>query len=1169
MTTLTQADTPLLSPLALYGLAGPKPGQSIALPRPHGSADSLMVAGWLASLPPAQTRVAGAGALLVTPDAQTAGRLAAELPYFLPGRCIRYFSDWETLAYEAFSPHQDLMSDRLLTLYEALQGSLDLMIVAAPTLLQRVAPPSFLAANTFFIKPGQTLGLERLKEQLRTAGYNPVSQVVSPGEYALRGGLVDLYPMGSSLPYRIELLDDEVDSVRVFDPDSQRTIHPVAEIRLLPGREYPRDEAAAMRLRSRWRETFEGDPSRCSLYRDAANAVFGAGIEYYLPLLFEEPLVSLFDFLNPSAEIAVIGQADMPLQEAARDLHTRYEFLRHDMERPVLAPSALYLAPDEVFSEMSRWSRFGLHRDPADSVTQAATDIRADRRAAHPLARLATVVAAAREAGERVVLFAETPGRLETLVQYLERDGLQAQTTATWQEVTTANTGQAQLLVGVSPLQQGFIAPWLGLTVVTEMELFADMERRRRHGKHDKPTNVDAIIRDLSELKPGDPVVHLQHGIGRYQGLQHLDLGEGETECLHLEYAAGTSLFVPVSQLHLIGRYSGADPDQAPLHSLGSGQWDKARAKAARQVRDTAAELLNLYARRAARVGHSFRFEAVDYERFSDGFGFEETPDQLAAIHAVVQDMIRDKPMDRLVCGDVGFGKTEVALRAAFIAVMDGKQVAVLCPTTLLAEQHMQTFQDRFSSWPVRLTELSRFRSPKEIQQALGGMASGQVDIVIGTHKLLSAQAQFNRLGLVIIDEEHRFGVRQKETLKNLRAEVDVLTLTATPIPRTLAMSLEGIRDFSIIATAPQRRLSIKTFVRRESSSTVREALIRELKRGGQAYVLHNEVNTMQHRLEELQQLVPEARFGVAHGQMDERDLERAMRDFHQQRVNVLLCTTIIETGINVPTANTMVIYRADRFGLAQLHQLRGRVGRSHHQAYAYLMVPDGQTVTKDAAKRLDAIQSMEELGSGFFLAMHDMEIRGAGEVLGEGQSGDMTEVGFQLYNDMLTEAVSALKAGREPDMDAPLKATTDINLHLPALMPAQYCADIHERLSLYKRLASAETAEELDELQEELIDRFGKPPEPTRVLLETHRLRLRARELGIRKMDATHEHISFQFRPEAAIDPARVIAIIQRDQRFRLAGPDRIRMAAQSEDLQRRMVHIREALILLFPISG
>jgi transcription-repair coupling factor (superfamily II helicase) len=648
-----------------------------------------------------------------------------------------------------------------------------------------------------------------------------------------------------------------------------------------------------------------------------------------------------------------------------------------------------------------------------------------------------------------------------------------------------------------------------------------------------------------------------------------MDLGEGLSEFLHLSYAGDSTLYVPVSQLHLISRYTGANPEQAPLHNLGSGQWEKSKAKAAKMARDTAAELLNLYARRASRTGHGFGFQAGDYERFAEGFGFEETPDQLAAIHAVVQDMVSDKPMDRLVCGDVGFGKTEVALRAAFIAVMDGKQVAVLCPTTLLAEQHFQTFQDRFSNWPVKLAELSRFRTAKESAAALKGIAAGEIDIVIGTHKLLSRDTQFSRLGLVIIDEEHRFGVRQKEALKALRAEVDVLTLTATPIPRTLAMSMEGIRDFSVIATAPQKRLAIKTFVRRETNDAVREALLRELKRGGQAYVLHNEVETIQNRLEHLAELVPEARIGVAHGQLGERDLERVMRDFNQQRINVLLCSTIIETGINVPTANTIVIYRADKFGLAQLHQLRGRVGRSHHQAYAYLLVPDEQALSKDAAKRLEAIQAMEELGSGFFLAMHDLEIRGAGEVLGDNQSGNMTEVGFQLYNDMLSEAVSALKAGREPDMDAPLRATVEINLHLPALLPADYCGDIHERLMLYKRLASAEDSESLQALQEELIDRFGQLPEPVRTLIETHRLRISVKPIGVQKLDATAENISIQLRPDSPIDPSRVIVLIQKDKRFKLGGQDKVRFAAESKDLAQRLMQIREALSNLFPKKG
>lgn len=1166
---------PSLEPIDLYLLhsaRAPQAAQSIALPSPTGSADALFAADWVRMLPTRSARAPGAGGLVVATDAAQGQRLAQEMLLFQPSLRVRYLPDWETLAYEAFSPHQDLISERLLTLYEALTGQLDAIVVSAPTLLQRLPPPEFLAANTFFFRAGQTLSMDRLREQLRRAGYNAVSQVVSPGEYAIRGGLLDLFPMGSELPVRVELLDEDIEAIRVFDPDTQRSIHPVKEIRLLPGREYPRGEEAAARFRSRWREQFEGDPSRCSLYKDAANGVFGAGIEYYLPLLFDTALAALTDYLHPQGAVMVLGPLDEPLQDALGAIRARYQFLKHDLERPVLPPDSLWLSPEAVHDALRPFARTSLSRaDP--SPTAGLQDIRADRRAGQPFGRLAELVVLGHQADAWVALAVESNGRRETLLQLLQDQGLEVESIDSWQALLARRAGPPapvpSLLLTTLPIQRGFAAPWLRLEVYTESELFADTGRRGSSGKRQLATNVDTLIRDLSELKPGDPVVHLQHGIGRYEGLAHMDLGEGLSEFLHLVYAGGSTLYVPVSQLHLISRYTGANPDQAPLHSLGNGQWEKAKAKAAKMARDTAAELLNLYARRASRTGHGFQFQAGDYERFAEGFGFEETPDQLAAIHAVVQDMVRDKPMDRLVCGDVGFGKTEVALRAAFIAVMDGRQVAVLCPTTLLAEQHFQTFQDRFSNWPVRLAELSRFRTPKESAAALKGIAAGEIDIVIGTHKLLSRDTQFSRLGLVIIDEEHRFGVRQKEALKALRAEVDVLTLTATPIPRTLAMSMEGIRDFSVIATAPQKRLAIKTFVRRETHDAVREALLRELKRGGQAYVLHNEVETIQNRLEQLTALVPEARFGVAHGQLGERDLERVMRDFNQQRINVLLCSTIIETGINVPTANTIVIFRADKFGLAQLHQLRGRVGRSHHQAYAYLLVPDEQALSKDAAKRLEAIQAMEELGSGFFLAMHDLEIRGAGEVLGDHQSGNLTEVGFQLYNDMLSEAVSALKAGREPDMDAPLRATVEINLHLPALLPADYCGDIHERLMLYKRLASAEDGEGLQGLQEELIDRFGQLPDPARALVETHRLRLKAKPLGVQKLDATAEGVSLQLRSDSPIEPSRVMTLIQKDRRFRLAGQDKIRFVGESHDLPQRLAKIREALSNLFPDKG
>ncbi len=1151
---------------SLHDRIAPKAGQTLSLPRPTGSADALLIGQWAQAQRASQGERSRPGApmAIVCEAAQDAQRLSEEIPAFFPTLRLRLLPDWETLPYEAFSPHQDLVSERLLALYEASTGGLDILIVSATTSLQRLSPPSFLAAHTFFFKKGQRISAEGLRHQLSLAGYTPVTQVVSPGEYALRGGLIDLYPTGSALPYRIELIDDEVDTLRVFDPDSQRTIHPVSEIRLLPGREFPSNEESAQAFRARWREVFEGDPSRCALYRDAGKGLFGAGIEYYLPLLFSET-ATVFDYLARDAAIVTHGHIEHAFEEFHRDLQSRYRFLKADIERPVLAPNALYLSGEEFFVSCKPLARLSLTKDSTESPIAALPDIAVDRHLKDPLEKFRAVLNQESSSHcSTIVMTAESPGRRETLSQYLNEHGIAHTFFEELSEAFTnkaAIAGSERLLLTVAPITTGFMAPWAGLALATEGELFAQVARRQRRGKKEAQTNIDSIIRDLSELKIGDPVVHVQHGIGRYLGLVHLDLGEGDTEFLQLEYADNAKLYIPVAQLHVIGRYSGANPENAPLHALGSSQWEKAKRKAAAQARDTAAELLNIYARRAARQGHAFKFDANDYERFADGFEFEETPDQLAAIHNVMQDMISGRPMDRLVCGDVGFGKTEVALRAAFMAVMDGKQVAVLTPTTLLAEQHFQTFKDRFADWPVGIAELSRFRSAKETSAAIEGLAAGKIDIAIGTHKLLSGSVKFDRLGLVIIDEEHRFGVRQKEALKALRSEVDVLTLTATPIPRTLAMSMEGIRDFSVIATAPQKRLAIKTFVRSESDSVVREALLRELKRGGQCYVLHNQVETINNRKDALQKLVPEARIEIAHGQMHERDLERIMREFHQQRINVLLCTTIIETGIDVPSANTIVIYRADRFGLAQLHQLRGRVGRSHHQAYAYLLTPGESAMTKDAGKRLEAIQAMEELGSGFFLAMHDLEIRGAGEVLGENQSGNITEVGFQMYSDMLTAAVNALKAGREPDLEAPLSAVVEINLHTPALLPNEYCGDIHERLTLYKRLANTDSFDALEILQEELIDRFGKAPTQTLALLETHRLRIFSKPIGVQKIDAAPESITITFGPHANVDPAKVIRLVQSDKRYRLVGNEKLKIQAAVLDISARSRLIRETL--------
>lgn len=1129
-----------------------KPGHRLALPNLHGSSDAYALAQAATALRSEKRMLT---VFVANPgDAQ---RLLDEIPWFNAELRCHLLPDWETLPYDAFSPHQDLVSERLASLYEIQNGNCDVLLAPATTALLRMAPPSFLAAYTFFFKKGDTLDEAKLKSQLTLAGYSHVSQVMSPGEYSVRGGLIDLFPMGSALPYRLDLFGDTIETIRTFDADTQRSLYPVPEVRLLPGREFPMDEPARVAFRSRWRETFEGDPSRSSIYKDIGNGIASAGIEYYLPLFFEHTS-TLFDYLPEAPHFALIGNIDETIQRFWTDTRSRYQFLKSDRERPVLPPESVFLRDEDFFAALktqARWVIADTEKNAAASeVSGFLPDIAVNRRADDPLTNLRSFLL---QTDKRVMICAETAGRRETLQQYFNEYNIQLSLCEGYTDFATAN---AKLMLGVAPLHAGFVLAE-NLAFITEAELYAGSGKRIGRKKQEATTQVEHMVRDLSELKIGDPVVHSNHGIGRYMGLISMDLGEGDTEFLHLEYAKETKLYVPVSQLHVISRYSGASPDDAPLHTLGSGQWEKAKKKAAQQIRDTAAELLNLYARRAARHGHAFEYSAKDYEVFAESFGFDETPDQAAAITAVIGDMTSGKPMDRLICGDVGFGKTEVALRAAFVAVMGGKQVAILAPTTLLAEQHAQTFADRFANWPVKIAELSRFRSGKEINLAIKGMGDGTVDIVIGTHKLLSDDVKFSRLGLVIIDEEHRFGVRQKEALKSLRAEVDVLTLTATPIPRTLGMALEGLRDFSIIATAPQKRLAIKTFVRSEDDSVIREACLRELKRGGQVYFLHNEVETIENRKAMLEALLPEARVVVAHGQMHERDLEKVMRDFVAQRHNILLCTTIIETGIDVPTANTIIMHRADKFGLAQLHQLRGRVGRSHHQAYAYLLVHDVQGLTKQANRRLEAIQQMEELGSGFYLAMHDLEIRGAGEVLGDNQSGEMHEIGFQMYSDMLNEAVRALKNGKEPDLAAPLSSTTEINLHIPALLPNDFCGDVHERLSIYKRLANCNKASAIDDMQEEMIDRFGKLPEQVKSLLETHRLRVAAKPLGIIKIDAHNEAATLQFEPQPPIDAMRIIELVQKNKHIRLNGQDKLRITTNMPDLASRVAQIKTTL--------
>lgn len=1129
------------------------PGKRFTLPRPLGSADALLLARF-AQAQAAQHRITA----IVTAEPADTQRLEDELAFFAPGLRVAVFPDWETLPYDTFSPHQDLISERLATLWRIQQRDVDVVLMPASTALVRLAPPAFMAGYTFHFKQKEKLDEAALKAQLTLAGYTHVSQVVSPGEYAVRGGLIDLFPMGSPVPYRVDLFGDEVDSIRTFDPDSQRSLYPVPEVRLLPGREFPMDEEARAAFRARWREKMEGDPSKVRLYKDIGTGIATAGIEYYLPLFFEST-ATIFDYLGEAAVVALHGEVDDALKRFWTDTRERHRFLQHDRERPILPPEDLFLKPEDFFALCNAHPQLALRGNEAVDWARPLPDLSVDRGAPEPLARLQAHVSGT---AHRVLIVAESEGRRESLLELLRDNRIEPPSVGSLAEF---EAGDERFAITAAPLAEGFFwhepGEQIAIQFVTETELFASAPTARRRRKQEQVSDVNALIKDLSELKVGDPVVHVNHGIGRYVGLVNMDLGDGPSEFLHLEYADNATLKIPVSQLHLIARYTGVSAEEAPLHRLGSGQWDKAKRKAAEQVRDTAAELLNLYARRAAREGFAFRFTPHDYEAFAASFGFEETADQQAAIHAVIQDMISPKPMDRLVCGDVGFGKTEVALRAAFVAVNGGKQVAILAPTTLLAEQHHQNIADRFGKWPVRVAELSRFRSPKEVKAALDGLEDGTVDIVIGTHKLLSKDVKFKRLGLLVIDEEHRFGVRHKEAIKAMRAEVDVLTLTATPIPRTLGMALEGLRDLSVIATAPQRRLAIKTFVRNESSGTIREAVLRELKRGGQVYFLHNEVETIQARHDKLAELVPEARIAIAHGQMPERQLEAVMRDFVAQRHNVLLCSTIIETGIDVPSANTIVMSRADKFGLAQLHQLRGRVGRSHHQAYAYLLVPDVEGLTKQAAQRLEAIQQMEELGSGFYLAMHDLEIRGAGEVLGDNQSGNMMEVGFQLYNDMLSEAVRSLKAGQEPDLLSPLSATTEINLHAPALLPDAYCGDVHTRLSLYKRLASANKAEQIDTMLEEITDRFGKLPPQGQTLFDVHRLRVLAKPYGVTKIDAGEKLMVISFRPNPPVDALRIIELVQKNRHIKLAGNDKLRIERDTPLAKDRAQLIRDVL--------
>ncbi len=1107
--------------------------------------------------------------LVICADPADVPRLAAEMKWFEPSLDVRPLPDWETLPYDVLSPQEDLVSERLETLYRltAPSGGADVLLASAATAAQRLAPVSYVGGSTFFFRKGEEIPMSSLQENLAKAGYAHVKQVLAAGEFAVRGSIVDVFPMGSDRPFRLDLFDEEIDSIRWFDVETQRSMEAVDEIRLLPGHEFPADADALAAFRQRWRVRFPGDPKKSLVYKDAEQGILSPGIEYYLPLFFDET-ATLADYLPASAKVILLGDVEAALQAFMRDTASREKVLASDAARPPLTPEELWQNPEEFFKSLSKFARFSVARSPDERHEALLKGVDVDRKSKNPVGKLVDYAAVRKACGERVLIVASSPGREETMSELFRAGGLKFAEYDSWPDFLARSTEPGAYPVGITsgPLYQGAVFDPPGIVVLTESELYASSPRRQRLRRVKHASSLEMMVRDVAELKIGDAVVHVDHGIGRYRGLVKMDTPEGEAEFLEIEYKNNAKLFVPITSLQLISRYAGADPAHAPLHQLGRGDWEKARRKAAEEVRDTAAELLQLYALRKTREGMKFQVNPADYELFKQGFPFEETPDQTAAIEAVIKDMTEGKSMDRLVCGDVGFGKTEVALRAAFVAVMSGRQVAVLCPTTLLAEQHAATFRDRFADWPVTVTELSRFRTGKETKKAIEGIADGSVDIVIGTHKLLSDKVSFKNLGLVVIDEEHRFGVRQKEMLRRIRAEVDVLTLTATPIPRTLSMSLEGIRDFSVIATAPERRLAVKTFVMGEQDGIIREAILRELKRGGQVYFVHNEVETIENRRERLAKLVPEARIVVAHGQMRERELEHVMREFYQQRFNVLLCTTIIETGIDIPSANTIIIERADRFGLAQLHQLRGRVGRSHHQAYAYLLTPPDGAFTKDAQKRLDAIQSLEELGSGFYLAMHDLEIRGAGEVLGEHQSGEIAEVGYELYNRMLMQAVKSLKRGEAPSFESPLASTADISLSAPALLPSSYVSDVSQRLAYYKELASAEDRLQLERTTEALVDCYGKLPDAAKRLIDIHRLRIKCEAIGIRKIDASPTAIAVTFDPHADIEPMKLIGFLQRQKEAKMTGPERLRIAVSTKDAEARVRFLEDMIAQLSP---
>ena len=1137
----------------------PQPGETLRLGQLSGCSRALFIA--------RRVRQFKGLTLVVTADMAEAEQLEKEIRFFRDDDIhILQFPDLETLPYDPFSPHQDILSERLRCLAQLPRVTQrSLLLLPIGTLLQRLPPRDYIESRSLSLQQGQSLDFAAFKRQLVEQGYQSVSQVEQHGEFAVRGSIIDLFPMGSRLPYRIEFFDDEVDSIRSFDPETQRSIERLERIEMLPAREFPLDEAGISGFRRRFRQRFEVDPTRCPLYQDVSEGIASPGIEYYLPLFFDR-LDSLFDYLPRQTQWLLEQSAAEAVEGFLEQVEQRYQSRRHNIEQPLLPPAEIFLEQNEFTETIGRQAvtHFDRHKyEATDGQTHnagisLAPPLPIHPHAEEPLQALKDYLQARQE--QRILFCAESSGRREFLLELFHHHGLRPRVVKSFGDFYSQQ--QSGLYLTVAPIESGLELEDEGITLIVESQLFGERARQTRRRKYRKTRDAEAIVNSLADLHEGAPVVHEDHGIGRYLGLKTLTVGGVATEFLTIQYANDDKLYVPVSSLHLITRYTGASEDQAPLHRLGNDQWQKVRRKAQQKIRDVAAELLEIHAKRAALQGHAFPLNEDEYQQFASAFPFEETPDQEQAIQAVIDDMTSPRPMDRIVCGDVGFGKTEVSMRAAFIAANAGKQVVLLAPTTLLAQQHYQNYLDRFADWPVRIALLTRFTHAAELKQSLQRIENGLVDIVIGTHKLLSDKIQYRDLGLVIIDEEHRFGVRHKEKLKSLRAQVDLLTLTATPIPRTLNMSLAGMRDLSIIATPPMQRHAIKTFVTRWNDDLIVEGCQRELKRGGQIYFLHNEVKSIEKTAAELQELLPEARIGIAHGQMKEKDLEQVMLDFYHHRVNLLVCTTIIESGIDVPTANTIFINRADKLGLAQLHQIRGRVGRSHHRAFAYLITPPPRSMTPDARKRLEAIESLEDLGVGFTLATHDLEIRGAGELLGEDQSGQIAEIGFTLYSELLARAVTSLKEGRELDFDQPLMRASEIDFHAPALIPADYIPDVHHRLIEYKRIANAASEEELRELKMEMIDRFGLLPEPLKNLFAISEIKLITRDIGLQKIDFGPGSGKMVFTEKPNIDPMRIIQLIQtRPQDYRFDGKQTLSVENLDEELEPRFAQLRDLL--------